>query len=87
LRITGLRHCFFAVLLGSRLTSTAAVQLEGRLYLDKGQYLTRKPIYLHFDLNTNGTEPMQVVSGNRYSFCGGYRIEMSSDPSADSSSC
>jgi len=83
----GLRRCYFAALLGFLLTSTASAQLEGRFYLDKNQYLTGEPVYLHFDLKNNGTEPIEVVTGNSYSICGGYRIELSSDPSAHISSC
>jgi HEAT repeat protein len=82
-----LSHGLFAVLLGFFLTSTASAQLEGRLYLDKDEYQVGEPIYLLFDLTNNSTEPMQAVIGSSYSLCGGYRIEISSDPSADLSSC
>ncbi len=82
-----LQHGLFAVLLGFFLTSTASGQLESRLYLDKHEYQVGEPVYLGFDLTNNGTEPMQVITGNSYSFCGGYQIEISSDPSADLSSC
>jgi len=82
-----LQHGLFAVLLGFFLTSTASAQLESRLYLDKREYQVGEPVYLGFDLTNNGTEPMQVITGNSYSFCGGYQIEISSDPSADLSSC
>ena len=82
-----LKHGLFAMLLGFFLTSTASAQLEGRLYLDKDEYQVGEPVYLRFDLTNNGTEPMQGVTGSSYSFCGGYRIEISSDPSADLSSC
>ena len=80
------RHGLSAVLLGLFAISPAFAQLEGRLYLDKDAYVTGEPVYLHFDLTNNGTEPIQVATGNSYSFCGGYRIEMSSDP-AGTSSC
>ena len=75
-----LKHGLLAVLLGFFLTSTASAQLEGRLYLDKDEYQVGEPVYLRFDLTNNGTEPMQVITGNSYSFCGGYQIEISSDP-------
>jgi len=64
-----------------------SAQLEGRLYLDKDEYQVGEPVYLRFDLTNNGKEPMQGVTGSSYSFCGGYQIEISSDPSADLSSC
>ena len=87
MRTSALRHGFFAALLSFLLASTASAQLEGRIYLDKDQYQTGEPVYLRFDLKNNGKEPMQVVSGNSYSYCGGYQIELSSDQSADTSSC
>ncbi len=82
-----LRHGLFAAILIFLLTNTASGQLEGRLFLEKGEYLAGEPVFLHFDLKNNGAEPIQVVSGNSYSFCGGYQIEVSSDPSPDTSSC
>jgi hypothetical protein len=81
------RHGLFAALLGFLLTSTASAQLEGRLYLDKEEYMAGEPVYLHFVLRNNGTERMQVATGNSYSFCGGCQIEMSSDQYVDTSSC
>jgi HEAT repeat protein len=86
MRTFGLRHGLFAALLVFLLASPASAQLQGRLYFDKDQYLTGEPIYLHFDLKNNGTDPVQVATGNSYS-CGGYQIEISSDPSPDTSSC
>jgi hypothetical protein len=86
-RTYGLRQCLFAALLIFLLASTASAQLEGRLYLDKNEYMAGGPVYLRFDLKNIGTEPLQVVTGNSYSFCGGYRIEMSSEPFPDTSSC
>jgi hypothetical protein len=77
----------FIVLFGFVLTSTASAQLEGRLYLDKDSFLAGEPVYLHFDLTNKGAKSVEVAVGNSYSFCGGYRIEVSSDPSAEMSSC
>ena len=87
MRRFAIRSGLFAVLFGFLLTSRGSAQLEGRLFLDKDKYVAGEPVYLHFDLTNKGTEPMQVAVGNSYSFCGGYRIEVSSDPSADFSSC
>jgi len=87
MRTFALRRGIFAAILVFILTNTASAQLEGRLFLEKDQYLTGEPVYLNFDLKNNGTEPVQVVSGNSYSFCGGYQIEVLSDPSPDISSC
>jgi hypothetical protein len=77
----------FSAILGFLVTSTVSAQLEGRFYLDKEQYLSGEPIYLHFDLTNNGVEPMEFATGNSYSFCSGYRIEVSNNPYAETSSC
>jgi hypothetical protein len=82
-----LRRGLLAVLLGLFLTSTASAQLEARLYLDKDKYQVGEPIYLRFELKNNSTERLVGLTGSSYSFCGGYQIEISSDPSADLSSC
>jgi len=75
----------FAAVLGLLLASTASAQLERRLYLEKDKYVVGEPIYLHFELTNNNTEPMQVMTGSRYSFCDGYQVQVSPDLSAHSS--
>ncbi len=85
--LSSLRHGLSALFLIFVLTSTASAQLEGRLFLDKDEYLTGEPVYLRFDLTNTGTTPMQVLSGSSYSFCGGYRIEVSNKPFLDTSTC
>jgi hypothetical protein len=82
-----MRHVLFAVLLSVLLTNSASAQFEGRFYLDKDTYQTGEPVYLYFDLTNNGTAPIGGVAGSIYSICGGYRIEISNDPSVDISSC
>ena len=84
---SGLRYGFFVLFLSFSLTRTAFAQLEGRLYLDKVEYRLGEPVYLHFDLTNTGTAPMQVVIGDSYSSCGGYRIEVSNKPTFDTSTC
>ncbi len=68
-------------------TDRAFAQLEGRLYLDKDRYVAGEPVYLNFELRNNGQEPLQFASGDSYSFCGGFQIEVSSDPPPANSSC
>jgi len=79
----GLLAGFLLFLLAGR----AFAQLEGRLYLDKDHYVVGEPVYLNFELTNNGRAPLQFASGNSYSFCGGYQIEVSSGPPPSNSSC
>lgn len=58
----------------------ASAQLEGRLYLDKTTYIAGEPIYLNFELVNKGSEAVQFWSGDSYSFCGGYRIDVATVP-------
>jgi hypothetical protein len=64
-----------------------SAQLDGRLYLDKTTYLVGEPIYLNFELANKGNDVVQFLSGNSYSFCGGYRIEVAPVPAVSSESC
>lgn len=66
---------------------SASAQLNGRLYLDKTTYLAGEPIYLNFELTNNGRDPVQFESGNSYSFCGGYVIDVSPVPAIPNESC
>jgi HEAT repeats len=63
--------CLVLVVAGS-----ASAQLDGRLYLDKTTYLVGEPVYLNFELANNGGEAVQFESGDSYSFCGGYRVDV-----------
>lgn len=82
-----MRKGLIALLFGLILTSSTSAQLQGRLYLDKESYLVGEPVYLYFDLTNQGAEPLEIIIGNSYSLCGGYQIEVSSDPSTEFSSC
>ena len=64
-----------------------SAQLDGRLYLDKTTYLVGEPIYLNFELANKGSDVVQFLSGNSYSFCSGYRIEVAPVPAVSSESC
>jgi len=74
--------CLLFVLAGA-----AAAQIEGRLYLDKTNYLVGEPIYLNFELTNKGNEPVLFSSGSSYSFCGGYEVEISTGPPPPNQSC
>jgi HEAT repeats len=69
------------------LAGTAAAQVEGRLYLDKTDYLVGEPVYLNFELTNKGNEPIRSFSGSSYSFCGGYEIDVSTGPPPPNQSC
>jgi len=65
----------------------AFAQLQGHFSLQKGQYEVGEPIYLQFDLTNVGKESVRLIRGDRYSNCGGYKIEVWSGPPISHSSC
>jgi hypothetical protein len=76
-----------ACLLYFLLSSTAFAQLQGHFSLEKAQFSVGEPVYLRFELTNQGKEPVQFLQGSRYSFCGGYGIEVSNAPPVQHSSC
>jgi len=84
-RIT--RSALFASLLYFLLSSAAFAQLQGHFSLEKEQFKVGEPVYLHFDLTNQGKEPVQFADGNRYSYCGGYSVEVTNAPPVQHSSC
>jgi hypothetical protein len=84
-RIT--RSSLFASLFYFLLSSAAFAQLQGHFFLEKEQFKVGEPVYLHFDVTNEGKEPVQFLQGNRYSYCGGYSIEVSNAPPVQHSSC
>jgi hypothetical protein len=81
------RYALSAAFLLFVLAGGTSAQVEGRLYLDRAIYLVGEPIYLNFELTNKGSEPVQFSSGNSYSFCGGYQIDVSSGPPTPNESC
>ena len=69
------------------LAGSASAQVEGRLYLDATNYQVGEPIYLNFELTNKGSEPIQISSGNSYSICGGYEIDVSRGAPTPVESC
>ena len=65
----------------------AFAQLQGHFSLEKGQYEVGEPVFLQFDLTNVGKESVRIIRGDRYSHCGGYKIEVSSGPPISHSSC
>jgi hypothetical protein len=83
----GLRYGLFALFLEFVLPATGSAQLVGRLSLDKSEYVAGEPIYLRHTVTNTGTAPVQITVGDAYGPCGGYRIELSSEPSLENSTC
>jgi hypothetical protein len=81
------RYVLSAASLIFLLPGAATAQVEGRLYLDKTDYLVGEPIYLNFELTNKGREPVRFFSGSSYSFCGGYKIDVSTGPPPPNQSC
>jgi hypothetical protein len=56
-----------------------AGQLTGRFYLDKETYAPGEPVFLYFEVTNSGSEALNVYQAHPYSFCSGYKIQVSSD--------
>jgi hypothetical protein len=59
-------------------------QLTGRFYLQKETYAPGEPVFLYFEAKNDGSSGENVTQANPYSFCSGYQIRVSTDPSPDS---
>jgi hypothetical protein len=60
-------------------------QVRGRFYLEKDTYALGEPVFLYFEATNSGTETENVDKADRYSFCSGYQIHVSSDVAKNSS--
>jgi hypothetical protein len=66
-------------------SGVAAGQLTGRVYLAEETDAPREPVFLYFEVTNSGVDPLNVYQANPYSFCSGYRIQVSSDEKLSSS--
>jgi HEAT repeat protein len=64
----------------------AAGQISGQFYLEKSTFAPGEPIFLYFQVVNDGLKAENLHSADPYSFCSGYEIAVSSDPS-NTSSC
>jgi hypothetical protein len=65
---------------------TAAIgQINGRFYLEKSAFALGEPVFLYFEASNSGQETQDIIRANPYSFCSGYKIHVSTDPSPASS--
>jgi HEAT repeat protein len=62
----------------------AGAQVSGRLFLDKETYAPGEPVFLRFEAKNDGKMPQNVIQADPYSFCSGYQVKVSTDPSAKS---
>jgi hypothetical protein len=67
---------FQFVLLGFSFPALAGSQLNGRFYLSKERYPAGEPVFLVFEVENKGTQPVTIKTADPLSFCGGYKIEV-----------
>jgi HEAT repeat protein len=72
----------FVVLFCSTLS---AAQLAGSFHLEKNSFAPGEPIFLYFEVTNNGKEALKILQADPYSFCAGYEIHVSNDPTPASS--
>jgi hypothetical protein len=65
-----------SLLLSFFLCASAAAQLEGHFSLSKTSYSAGEPIFLVFEVENTGSQPILIKTANPLSFCGGYKIEV-----------
>lgn len=78
---------FSLLLVGVSLPALAGSQLEGRFYLSKRTYSAGEPIFLIFEVENKGTQPVMIKTADPLNFCGGYEIEVEEAKSQQSSDC
>lgn len=70
------RSVWSLLLFAMSLPALAASQLEGRFNLSKPSYSAGEPVFLIFEVENKGTEPVMVQTADPLSFCGGYKIDI-----------
>jgi len=63
----------------------ASGQMTGRFYLEKQTFAQGEPVFLYFEASNPGGSPVETMTADPYSFCAGYQLRLSSDPSPTSS--
>ena len=69
------------------LTTVAHGQIEGNFTLPKLHFATGEPIWLTFAMTNTGTGTLYFNAGSMYSFCGGYRLEVTQGDPIQHPSC
>ena len=62
----------------------AAAQVSGEFYLEKSVYRQGEPVFLYFKVINKGPDAENIHSADPYSFCSGYRINITSEPQVTS---
>ena len=79
-----MRHCWLLSLL---LTTVAYGQIEGKFTLARSEFTAGEPIWLAFEMKNSGKDTVYFTAGNPYSFCGGYRLEVTEGVPVEHPSC
>jgi HEAT repeat protein len=77
-------RCWFLPLL---LTAVAYGQVEGKFTLAKSELKAGEPVWLGFEMKNSGKETLYFLAGDPYSFCGGYRLEVTHGDPVQHPSC
>jgi hypothetical protein len=72
-----------ALLLGC--SALAFGQVAGHFYMEKSTFAPGEPVFLYFEATSSGTKAQYIHQADPYSFCSGYEIHLSNDPSPTSS--
>ena len=67
--------------------SLCPAQVTGTFSLDKSTFAPGEPVFLSFTLHNSGTETEAISSADPYSFCSGYKIQITHDPAAAVPAC
>lgn len=65
-------------------SAPAIGQIVGRFYLEKNTFALGEPVFLNFEVSNSGRQAVDIIRANPYTFCAGYEIHLSSDPSPTS---
>ena len=57
--------------------SACNAQVTGTFSLDKSVFAPGEPVFLNLTLSNQGKEPEEVITSDPYSFCSGYKIQIS----------
>lgn len=77
----------FSLAVSLSLPGLAVSQLEGRFYLSRKTYSAGEPVYLVFEVENKGSQPVKIMTADPLSFCGNYKLEVSGAKSRESFGC
>jgi len=67
------------------LSARAEGQVSGQFYVEKSAFARGEPVFLYFEVTNNGAKAENLHQADPYSFCSGYQVSVSSDPTPKSS--